>query len=110
MDDQRSGAVAGDPADLVGRSIAARFRLERMLSASSASAIFVAVDEETGRSTTLRLFNAEATATYGSEFVCAARKGNVSGVQFHPEKSSTSGLRLLSNFIDSVRTGNEGGP
>lgn len=50
------------------------------------------------------------TATYGSEFVCAARKGNVSGVQFHPEKSSTSGLRLLSNFIDSVRTGNEGGP
>ena len=67
MDDQRSGAVAGDPADLVGGSIAARFRLERMLSASSASAIFVAVDEETGRSTTLRLFNAEATATYGSE-------------------------------------------
>lgn len=67
MDDQSPGAMAGDPADLVGRSIAARFRLERILSASSTAAIFVAVDEETGRSATLRLFNVEATATYGSE-------------------------------------------
>jgi len=38
------------------------------------------------------------TAAYGSRFACAAESGNVFGVQFHPEKSSAAGLRLLSNF------------
>jgi glutamine amidotransferase len=38
------------------------------------------------------------TAEYGERFVCAAERGDVFGVQFHPEKSSTAGLRLLANF------------
>ncbi|HET9677307.1 MAG TPA: imidazole glycerol phosphate synthase subunit HisH [Solirubrobacterales bacterium] len=38
------------------------------------------------------------TAVYGNRFACAAERGNVFGVQFHPEKSSAAGLRLLSNF------------
>ena len=38
------------------------------------------------------------TAAYGSRFVCAAQGEGVFGVQFHPEKSSAAGLRLLSNF------------
>jgi glutamine amidotransferase len=38
------------------------------------------------------------SAEYGSRFACAAESGNVFGVQFHPEKSSAAGLRLLSNF------------
>lgn len=43
-----------------------------------------------------------ATATYGSPFTCAAGREGIYGVQFHPEKSSQAGLRLLSNFVDFV--------
>ena len=38
------------------------------------------------------------SAAYGARFACAAERGDVFGVQFHPEKSSAAGLRLLSNF------------
>lgn len=39
-----------------------------------------------------------ATTDHGIEFVCAIGRGTVWGVQFHPEKSSAAGLRLLANF------------
>ncbi|HEU4978253.1 MAG TPA: imidazole glycerol phosphate synthase subunit HisH [Solirubrobacteraceae bacterium] len=35
---------------------------------------------------------------YGAPFVSAIARGEVYGVQFHPEKSSAAGLRLLANF------------
>jgi imidazole glycerol-phosphate synthase subunit HisH len=35
---------------------------------------------------------------YGVRFAAAVQSGNVSAVQFHPEKSSTMGLKLLANF------------
>jgi glutamine amidotransferase len=38
------------------------------------------------------------TAEYGERFACAVARGDVFGAQFHPEKSSAAGLRLLANF------------
>ena len=39
-----------------------------------------------------------ATTVYGQRFTCAVRRGNVHGVQFHPEKSHGWGIQLLKNF------------
>lgn len=36
---------------------------------------------------------------YGIDFCCALARDNVFAVQFHPEKSSSAGLRLLKNFL-----------
>ncbi|HRV60201.1 MAG TPA: imidazole glycerol phosphate synthase subunit HisH [Solirubrobacterales bacterium] len=38
------------------------------------------------------------TASYGGRFACMAGRGKVWGAQFHPEKSSAAGLRMLRNF------------
>ncbi len=40
---------------------------------------------------------------YGVEFASAVERGPVGGVQFHPEKSSDVGLRILRNFLHRVR-------
>lgn len=41
-----------------------------------------------------------AITNYGEAFTAAAENGNVMGVQFHPEKSSVTGLRILRNFVE----------
>ncbi|MGZ8867074.1 MAG: imidazole glycerol phosphate synthase subunit HisH [Thermoanaerobaculia bacterium] len=40
-----------------------------------------------------------AFADYGTRFTAAIQKNNIYGVQFHPEKSSAPGLRVLRNFV-----------
>jgi len=41
-----------------------------------------------------------ATTIHGIEFTCAVQKGNIMGVQFHPEKSLRHGLALMKSFVD----------
>lgn len=41
-----------------------------------------------------------ATTQYGVEIECAVQKGKLCATQFHPEKSSKIGLKLLQNFLD----------
>ena len=40
-----------------------------------------------------------STTSYSSDFISAVQKENIWGTQFHPEKSSTAGLKLLNNFL-----------
>lgn len=46
-----------------------------------------------------------AETEHGDRFVSAVARGNLFGVQFHPERSGEDGLRLLANFVALVRAG-----
>ena len=41
-----------------------------------------------------------AYSEYGEKFCSIVNKNNIFGVQFHPEKSQKSGMKMLSNFFD----------
>ena len=43
-----------------------------------------------------------AETEHGRPFVSAVARGNLLGVQFHPERSGADGLRLLANFVTLV--------
>jgi len=40
------------------------------------------------------------STTYEKEFTSSVERGNILGVQFHPEKSHKFGMKLLKNFVD----------
>ena len=41
-----------------------------------------------------------STTDYSSNIVCSIEKENIFGTQFHPEKSDTTGLKIINNFIN----------
>jgi glutamine amidotransferase len=45
-----------------------------------------------------------ASVTHGETFAAVVERGNVAGVQFHPEKSGRAGLRMLQNFVAMTRS------
>jgi imidazole glycerol-phosphate synthase subunit HisH len=44
--------------------------------------------------------NVSSTTDYGTDIVASIEKDNIYGFQFHPEKSSVMGQRLIKNFLD----------
>ncbi len=44
-----------------------------------------------------------ASSDYGREFPAIVARGNVLGVQFHPEKSQQVGLRMVASFVRMVQ-------
>lgn len=44
--------------------------------------------------------DAIAMTEYGLRFSSAVEQGNIYGVQFHPEKSQKTGLRIMKNFVE----------
>lgn len=41
-----------------------------------------------------------ATTQYAVDIQCAVQRGNLCATQFHPEKSSETGLKILKNFLN----------
>ena len=51
-----------------------------------------------------------AVTTHSETFAAVVERGNVFGVQFHPEKSSEAGLQIIRNFLEVARGSSDVAP
>ncbi len=65
MNNRESEGFSDDLDAFLGRTVGGRFRLDRVVSQSSASTLYVATDDSTSTSVNLRLFTVDATRTSG---------------------------------------------
>ncbi len=77
---QREGSVLGDPVDIPARYY---FVHSYYVSCENANDIV-------------------GITSNGVDFVSAFQRGNITGVQFHPEKSHKYGMQLFDNFVKSL--------
>ena len=70
---------------------------DQRLFAAAADSSFYFVHSYCADSVPARLI--AGTCSYGETFPAAASDGRISGVQFHPEKSSAAGIQVLRNFL-----------
>ncbi len=105
-----AGAVRRFPEPLSDRASGARLKVPHMgwneVRQSAPHALWEGIDDGS-RFYFVHSYHAEATqpevrcgrTDYGLPFTCAVARDNIFAVQFHPEKSQSAGLQLLSNFI-----------
>jgi len=48
-----------------------------------------------------------STKYFDKSYCSVAKKGNIYGCQFHPEKSGVAGLKIISNFLEISKNTNE---
>jgi imidazole glycerol-phosphate synthase subunit HisH len=95
------GIVRGDVEKLSGCLSTPQIGWNRV---SGSGPLFEGVDDDTSfyfvNSYAVRATTAQsASAEYNGRFTAAIQQDGVFGVQFHPEKSSIAGLRVLRNFV-----------
>lgn len=77
------------------------------VSASPGSSIFAGVENESfyfvhSYAATAPVGQYQAWAEYGEPFLAAVEDGVLTATQFHPEKSGTAGLKLISNWAATL--------
>lgn len=103
------GWIRGRVRKIDASNIASSLKLPHMgwnsMTLKTDHALFEGVEAETGFYFLHNYFfdaarhdNVLATVTYGLEIPCAVARGNIFGVQFHPEKSHHNGVAIFRNF------------
>ena len=87
----------------IGWNQVERRRPHRLFEGIAESADFYFVHSFAGAVAPEAVDTVLAETTHGQPFVSAVARGNLLGVQFHPERSGDDGLRLLGNFAALVR-------
>ncbi len=88
----------------IGWNQAVRTREHPLFAGIAPGADFYFVHSYAGELAAPAASAALATTEHGAAFTSAVSTGSLAGVQFHPERSGSDGLRLLGNYVGLVRS------